>query len=118
VASSLAWAAFSPRTVLRGAFVVRSVFGNEEYAPAMRIELYDVAGLAGAAIFVCAYFANQQRWLRSDDWRYPAANLLGALLILLSLWFEWNFPSAVIEIIWALISLWGIGKSLATQRHG
>ncbi len=82
----------------------------------MRIELYDVAGLVGAAIAVIAYFANQQRWLRSDDWRYPAANLLAASLILVSLCFEWNFPSVVIEVFWALISVWGIVKSVSDRR--
>ena len=36
----------------------------------MGIEPYDIVGFAGAAVFVAAYFANQQRWLRSEDWRY------------------------------------------------
>ena len=81
----------------------------------MPIALYDAVGIAGTSVLIAAYFANQQRWLPSDDWRYPAANLLGSLFIMLSLWFEWNFPSAVIEIIWALISLWGIGRALAAR---
>ena len=71
--------------------------------------------LAVHALWIGAYFANQQRWLASDDWRYPAANLVGALLILISLFYEWNFPSVVIEIFWIAISLWGIGKSLARR---
>jgi len=79
----------------------------------MGIAPYDMAGFAGAAIGIAAYFANQQRWLRSDDWRLPCANLVGASLILLSLCYEWNFPSVVIEVFWALISLWGIVKSVA-----
>ena len=82
----------------------------------MALEPYNAIGFAGVVLLVAAYFANQQRWLRSDDWRYPAANLLGAVLILISLWFEWNFPSAVIEIVWALISLWGIAKSWQNRR--
>ena len=81
----------------------------------MRIAAYDLAGLAGAAIAVLAYFFNQQRWLRSDDWRFPLANLLAAALILVSLCFEWNFPSVVIEIFWAVISLWGILKALQVR---
>ena len=72
------------------------------------MELYNIAGFAGALILVVAYFANQQRWLRSEDWRYPFANLVGAGLILLSLFFEWNFPSVVIELFWITISLWGL----------
>ena len=82
----------------------------------MPIAFYDLAGFVGAAIVVVAYFANQQRWLSSDDWRFPAANLFGASLILVSLWFEWNFPSVVIEIFWALISAWGLVRSMADRR--
>jgi hypothetical protein len=37
-------------------------------------------GFAGVGAIVFAYFANQQGWLNSDDWRFPTANLVGALL--------------------------------------
>ena len=83
----------------------------------MTLPIYELAGFAGAAIIVVTYFAMQQRWLNALDWRFPAANLLGALLILISLWFEWNFPSVVIEIFWALISLIGLVRSLAERRR-
>jgi hypothetical protein len=76
---------------------------------------YDIIGFIGAAIFVGAYFANQQRWLSATDWRYPLANLVGACLILVSLCFEWNFPSVVIEAFWALISIYGMARSLAER---
>ena len=82
----------------------------------MEIEVYDMIGFAGAAIIVGAYFANQQRWLPSEDWRYPLANLIGAILILVSLFYEWNFPSVAIEVFWALISLYGITKSRRERR--
>jgi hypothetical protein len=81
------------------------------------LAIYDLAGFLGAAIIVVAYFAMQQRWLNALDWRFPAANLFGSLLILVSLWFEWNFPSVVIEIFWALISLMGLARSLAERRR-
>jgi len=83
----------------------------------MKLSIYDLAGFLGAAIIVVAYFAMQQRWLNALDWRFPAANLLGSLLILVSLWFEWNFPSVVIEVFWVLISLMGLARSLAERRR-
>jgi hypothetical protein len=89
--------------------------GDEE-GRHMPIVVTDLIGFAGAAVLVVAYFANQQRWLPSEDWRYPAANLAGAVLILFSLLFTWNFPSVVIEIFWALISVWGLAKAVAEQR--
>ncbi len=83
----------------------------------MKLPIYELAGFVGAAIIVVAYFAMQQRWLSALDWRFPAANVVGSLLILVSLWFDWNFPSVVIEIFWALISFLGLLRSLAERRR-
>ena len=83
----------------------------------MSIAPYDLVGFAGTAFIVAAYFANQQRWLASDDWRFPFLNLVGALLILVSLYFEWNLPSVVIELFWVAISTWGLFKSLTARRR-
>jgi hypothetical protein len=83
----------------------------------MKLPIYELAGFVGAAIIVVAYFAMQQRWLSALDWRFPAANVVGSLLILVSLWFEWNFPSVVIEVFWALISFLGLLRSLAERRR-
>jgi hypothetical protein len=82
----------------------------------MPLELYNLVGFTGAVVLMAAYFANQERWLASDDWRYPALNLVGAVLIFVSLCFDWNFPSVVIELFWAAISVWGIYRSLADRR--
>ena len=82
----------------------------------MPIALYDLAGLLGALVIMAAYFANQQRWLLSDDWRFPAANLVGSSLILVSLWFDWNLPSFVIELAWALVSILGVVRAAAEAR--
>ena len=71
---------------------------------------WTLAGGVGAAAIVSAYFANQQRWLSSEDWRFPFANLLGSALILVSLYHDWNLPSVVIEGFWFAISLWGLAR--------
>jgi hypothetical protein len=65
-------------------------------------------GMIGVLILVGAYFANQHGVLPSDDRRFPALNLAGSLLIMGSLWTAWNWPSAVIEVVWSAISLYGI----------
>jgi hypothetical protein len=80
------------------------------------MEAYNLAGFAGALVLVVAYFANQQRWLHAYDWRYPLANMVAALLILVSLLYEWNFPSVVIESFWAAISLWGLIRCWRERR--
>jgi hypothetical protein len=78
---------------------------------------YDLVGFAGTALIVAAYFTNQQRWLSSQDWRFPFLNLVGSSLILVSLYFEWNFPSVVIELVWVAISAWGLVRSLVERRR-
>lgn len=76
------------------------------------MDLFTLTGLVGVTMIVVTYFANQQSWLSSEDWLFPAANLAGSLLILASLFHAWNFPSVVIEIIWSAISLYGLGRRL------
>ena len=72
--------------------------------------LFDLIGIAGTLLVIAAYFATQQGWLRADDWRFPLTNLIGAALILVSLWADWNLPSFVMEIFWLAISLYGLWR--------
>ena len=76
----------------------------------MALDLLTIAGLAGSALIVVAYFANQQGLLRAENWRYSLANLVGAVLMLVSLIGAWNLPAAIVEGFWALISIYGLLK--------
>jgi hypothetical protein len=76
------------------------------------VDPFTAIGLVGVGLIVVAYFASQQGWLSAADWRFPAGNLAGSLLILSSLYTQWNFPSAVIEVVWSVISLYGLGRHL------
>jgi hypothetical protein len=76
------------------------------------LNFYDAAGVLGAVLVIIAYFATQQRWLSSEDWRFPAANLIAAVLVLISLYANWNLASFVIEVFWLLISAYGLAKSV------
>lgn len=55
-----------------------------------------------------AYLASQQRWVDQDSISYLMANLIGAILILASLFVDWNLPAALVEAFWALVSLRGL----------
>lgn len=78
----------------------------------MGLDAFTLVGFAGAGVLMVAYFASQQGWLSADDWRFPAGNLLGSALIMVSLTTAWNLPSAVIEAFWAAISLYGLARHL------
>jgi len=75
------------------------------------VDPFTACGFAGAACFIVAYFCSVQGWVRATGWRFPAANLAGALLLLVSLYDAWNLPSVVIESFWALISLYGLVRN-------
>jgi hypothetical protein len=78
----------------------------------MDLNIYMAAGFVGAVLVILAYLANQMGRLPSDDWRFPGANLAGSILIMVSLYSAWNFPSAVIELFWAAISIYGLLRPL------
>ena len=77
----------------------------------------NLIGFLGAAIIALAYFLNQRGLLRSGDWRFPALNLAGSVLITISLVYVPNLPSIVIEIFWSAISVYGIQRNLRATRQ-
>lgn len=50
----------------------------------MATDPFTISGMLGTATIVVTYFTNQHGWVSSHDWRFPFANLVGALLILSS----------------------------------
>jgi hypothetical protein len=82
----------------------------------MRFDPYIACGIAGAGSFVTAYFATLRGWMSAQGWVFPAANLLGAALVLVSLLDAWNLPSVILECFWGAISLYGLLRSLRGGR--
>jgi hypothetical protein len=81
----------------------------------MNFAWYDVLGTFGVAVIVITYVLLQIERLRSEQLVYSILNALGAILILISLFFSFNFPSFIVEFFWLLISLYGIGKYLVRR---
>ena len=82
----------------------------------MEFDPYTACGIVGAGCFIFAYFATLQGWLHATGWRFPAVNLLGAALVLVSLADAWNLPSVVLESFWALISVYGLLRRIRPRR--
>ena len=76
---------------------------------------YDIVGTVGVAVIVITYILLQIEKIRSEQLLYSVLNAAGASLILVSLYFDFNFPSLVVEFFWLLISLFGIGKYLVKK---
>ncbi|HEY0316037.1 MAG TPA: hypothetical protein VGC28_07210 [Sphingomonas sp.] len=74
-----------------------------------------IIGLIGSAIFVAAFaYANVSRAM--DKRLFNAMNLVGAILLLISLSVDFNLPAAVLESMWGIIAL--IGLIAAIRGHG
>jgi hypothetical protein len=81
------------------------------------VTLPDVAGIAGVLLILVAYAGVQFR--RLDPLKAPALmlNFFGAALVLLSLVYEFNLAAFVMESVWCLIALWGLGRLALARRQ-
>ena len=78
-------------------------------------QLGNIFGLSGMMCFLLAYFMLQRNVWQAQSYRYFGANLAGAILLISSLLIDWNLSAFLLEVAWALISMWGIFK-LAQSR--
>ena len=65
-------------------------------------------GLVGMTCVVFAYLAVERDWLDNKNVNFYIINLIGAILLLISLLINFNLGSFVIEIFWITISIMGI----------
>jgi hypothetical protein len=76
----------------------------------MQTAWFDILGSVGVGLIILTYVLLQLEKLRSTHLIYSLLNGIGAVLILISLYYSFNFPSFIVEFFWLLISLFGIGK--------
>lgn len=76
----------------------------------MQIAWYDIVGSIGVFTIILTYVLLQAERLKSESLAYSVLNGLGALLILFSLLYSFNFSAFVVESLWVLISIYGIIK--------
>ena len=83
----------------------------------MNVFWYDILGTLGVGIIVITYFLLQLGRIKSDQLLYSLLNGFGAALILISLYYEFNLPSVVVEVFWLVISVFGIIKYLIARSR-
>ena len=76
----------------------------------------DVIGLIGTALFIAAFvYANVAEKL-NKLW-FNAANLVGAILLMISLSVKFNLAAFVLEAAWAVIATFGLLRALRDRSR-
>jgi hypothetical protein len=78
--------------------------------------MYNTIGLAGGLLFLVSYYLVQRGTMTDHDPRYLGMNLAGSIALIASLCWAWNLPAFILEIVWGLISIYGLiraGKKIA-----
>jgi paired small multidrug resistance pump len=82
----------------------------------MNLNWYDYVGFLGVGFVLSSYLALQAGKLAADSTLYQCANIVGSLLILVSLYYEPNKSSITIQIVWILISVFGLVRSYLARK--
>ena len=86
-------------------------------AMTMNLGFFDLTGFIGVLLIVVAYLLLQLDKLPSSSPSYSLLNAAGALLIIVSLIFDFNLSAFVVEGFWFLISLLGLWRSLISRKN-
>ncbi|GAA0297610.1 CBU_0592 family membrane protein [Psychrosphaera haliotis] len=72
--------------------------------------IFDVIGMSGTFLVVGAFFLLQLDKVNPSGLGYNMMNLTGAILLLISLCYNFNLASFVIELFWIAASIIGLYK--------
>lgn len=79
--------------------------------------IYNIIGTIGVVIILSTYFLLQTNRIQADELRYSVLNFIGASMILISLYHDFNFPSFVVEVAWIFISIMGMFRWWRKQKR-
>lgn len=74
-------------------------------------------GVFGMICVVFAYLAIEKGWFDRNQPRYYLINLVGAVLLTISLLYKFNLGSFLIEMFWISISIAGLLR-IRRERNG
>ena len=72
------------------------------------MDIYQWIGFFGMIFIVVAYLLLQTNKYTISSMPYQLLNLLGAILLLISLFVHFNLGSFIIEVFWIIITVYGI----------
>jgi multidrug transporter EmrE-like cation transporter len=82
----------------------------------MNYQWFDFVGNVGVFLILVSYLLLQIEKIESKSVSYSLTNAIGAVLIIISLCFDFNLSSFTIEVFWLLISLYGLVHIMRTNR--
>lgn len=80
------------------------------------MDIYQWIGFVGMAFVVIAYLLLQVNRYTIRSLEYQLLNLVGAILLLISLFVHFNLGSFVIEVFWIIITLYGIFVNIKAKK--
>lgn len=79
--------------------------------------LPDLVGICGVTLILLAYYFLQAGKVTPSSLRYLKMNIAGSFFMLYSLSFNWNLSAVIVEVVWLLISVWGVLKSMRQRAY-
>jgi len=80
------------------------------------LDIYQWIGFVGMAFVVFAYLLLQMNKYTIQSLQYQLLNLVGAVLLLISLFVHFNLGSFIIEVFWIAITVYGIAKNIKEKK--
>ncbi len=81
------------------------------------MDIYQIIGFVGMLFIVYAYLLLQIKKYTITSFSYQVLNLIGAILLLISLFVHFNLGSFIIEVFWIIITLFGMYKNLKEKKN-
>jgi len=75
-----------------------------------------IVGMVGAAMILLAYMLLQMGKMTTEGLWYTVVNLVGSLMILFSLFFDFNLPALFIEVVWISVSVVALVRLFMKRR--
>ena len=80
------------------------------------MDIYQWIGFFGMIFIVIAYLFLQTNKYSINSLQYQLLNLIGAILLLISLFVHFNLGSFIIEIFWIIITIYGIILNIKRKK--
>jgi len=81
------------------------------------LDIFQIIGFVGMVCIVYAYLLLQINKIDQKSLKFQLINLVGAILLLISLCVHFNLGSFIIEVFWIIITLYAIYTNRKEKRN-